>query len=454
VIPGVVIRARRRLTIVDGASHTTTYAYNSRGLVTSITHPDPSTGGSGSGSDVESYAYTALGQVSERQMADGTSEEQITGYTYQAWGLLTGVDYPTGTDPTFSYNVDGLRTSVTDGAGTQNWTYDALHRVLTHEQPIGGGSTKTVTNTYNSDGQRSQMTLSGLSGAWTYTYNSDHAMTGVTNPYSKTWAWAYFGNGWLLTQTNANSSTTAYTQFNRGATKSIYHKKSDASSLLLLDYTRDKSMDITQWTEGDYTVSPSTSSTVTYAYDNFHQLTSDGRTGRFAYGTSTFAYDNFHQLTSDGRSGNLSYSTRTFTYDLAGNRASYNGTNWTNNKANQLTSAPTWSETYTFDRKGNTATKVVGGTTTTYAYDYEQRLVSATTGGNTTSFVFDLDGQRRRASGNGETDRYFVFDGDAAVLAALGIGYVVVPAGMPSPFAALAPLYQDDAVTLIALPPP
>ena len=422
--------AGQRLTIQDGLNFTTAYAYTARGEVSSITHPDPATGVSGSGSDIETYTYNGLGGVSQRKMATGTSEEQVTTYSYNPWGLLTLADYaPAGeTDASFNYNIDGLRTSVTDAAGTQSFTYDALHRMLTHAQPVGGGATKTVSNTYNFEGVRVGATLSGLAGAWTFGYDGDHKITSVVNPWGFEFDWNYYPNGWLSRQDDPQYTTetgwvkiyTEYLRLKRGAVQAVKHWKSTYTETdggeaegqplawggmpwepwflplngggptndpwFFLTYTRNKSMDITQTVEDDYTSGT--------------QLT----------GTTTFAYDNFHQLTSDGRSENLSYSTRTFTYNLAGSRASYSGSNWTNNGANQLTSAPTWGETYTYDKKGNMATKVAGSTST-YAYDYEQRLTTVTTGSNVTNFVFDFDGQRRRASGSGETDRWFVFDG-------------------------------------------
>jgi RHS repeat-associated protein len=91
--------------------------------------------------------------------------------------------------------------------------------------------------------------------------------------------------------------------------------------------------------------------------------------------TLTFAYDNLYQLTSEMDSSRNGGNPTLYTYDAMGNRLSKtdNGvtTAYTVDGLNRVTAATTGQEqvTYAYDANGNTASKTAGGVTTTYAYD-------------------------------------------------------------------------------------
>lgn len=96
----------------------TTYARDTLGRVTSISHADGGTVRASYG-----YTYDAIGRIRSMD-ALGTSED-INSYTYDASGQLTIVDRNTGTDESYTFDANGNRTNV----GGTNWTVDDDNRI-------------------------------------------------------------------------------------------------------------------------------------------------------------------------------------------------------------------------------------------------------------------------------------------------------------------------------------
>ena len=121
------------LTSVDGAGYTTTYVYNSRGLPTSITQPDPD--GSGSlTAPITSLAYDSNGRLVTLTNPDASTRT----FTYNtANQTLTSVD-ELGKTTTNVYDSLGRQTSVTNrvSAVTQ-FGYDAMSRNIKQTDPLG-----------------------------------------------------------------------------------------------------------------------------------------------------------------------------------------------------------------------------------------------------------------------------------------------------------------------------
>jgi len=124
------------------------------------------------------YTYDNDGNVQTKADARGIQ----TTFSYDPLDRLNGKAYSNG-DPSVGYTYDaaaclgapacsniGRRTGMTDAAGTESWSYDAMGRPLA-DQRTTNGITKTTAYSYNFDGSLS--TLSYLSGRTiTYTPNS------------------------------------------------------------------------------------------------------------------------------------------------------------------------------------------------------------------------------------------------------------------------------------------
>jgi len=124
------------------------------------------------------YTYDNDGKVLTKTDARGIQ----TTFSYDSLDRITGKTYSNG-DPSVGYTYDaaaclgasacsniGRRTGMTDAAGSESWSYDAMGRPLA-DQRTTNGTPKTTSYTYNLDG--SLATLSYLSGRTiTYTPNS------------------------------------------------------------------------------------------------------------------------------------------------------------------------------------------------------------------------------------------------------------------------------------------
>ena len=124
------------LTSVDGARFTTTYAYNTRGLPTSITPPDPD----GTGpltSPVTRLAYDSLGRVVTLTNPDSSTQA----FTYNAADqMLTNVD-ELGKTSSFVYDALGRIISYTNRVNaTTQWSYDGMSRMARQIDALGGAT--------------------------------------------------------------------------------------------------------------------------------------------------------------------------------------------------------------------------------------------------------------------------------------------------------------------------
>ena len=118
-------------------------------------------------------------------------------------------------------------------------------------------------------------------------------------------------------------------------------------------------------------------------------------------------------------------TTESYSYDAVGNRLSSLGVSpYAYNTSNELTSKP--SVTFTYDRDGNTLTKVDSTGTTTYNWDFENRLSSVVLpgSGGTVSFKYDPYGRRVQKTSSAATTNY-VYDGANTLEEVDGSGSVV-----------------------------
>ena len=119
----------------------------------------------------------------------------------------------------------------------------------------------------------------------------------------------------------------------------------------------------------------------------------------------SYTYDALNQLLSE-----KGETPHTYSFDSIGNLLNKDGSSFAINDANQLTEGD--GATYTFDARGNLATKTLGGRVWKFKHNRLNQLVSITLPNETVvSFTYDLSGKRLSKTidknGNLETFRYF-----------------------------------------------
>ncbi len=389
----------------DANNHTSSYAYNGRNLLTSVTAP---------GGAVTAYTYDAAGNVTARTDAN----DNATTYVYDAANRLSSKTLPLNRQWTYAYDAAGNRTQIVNangnatqaaGDGTTSYAYDRAGRLTSIDY---SDSTPDVTFTYDSVGNRTQMTDGG--GTQSYTYDSVNRLAQVTRG-TDTFAYSYDLAGNLTRRTYPDSTVTDYTYDDDSRMASA------ASGGQTVSYAYDAAGNLTQTTlpsgngygetrsydragrvvEVKTSKTGSTLADFTYTLDGVGNPTQIVRSG-ITVGTESYTYDARDRLTEVCYQSSCPSGTDPFirwTYDPVGNRLTESRptgtTSLTYNAGDELTSAGGTS--YTYDADGNRT----GGGGKTLAYDLQNRVSSVTAGGDTTTYTYDGDGNRLQVSDGG-----------------------------------------------------
>lgn len=437
-----------QIAVTDANGHTTQWSYTATNHVSTQTSPDP-------GIPNQAWSYDADGNVASYTDPKG----HVTTYSYDLADRLKTTNGPSGAWG-FGYDASGNRTSVTDPSNaTVELAYDDLNRVSSITYPDG---TPSVKYTYSLDGNRSSMTdgngtqtyeydaldrlTSVTRGADTFTYGYDAAnnLTSRTIPGRAVDTFTYDDAGRLATVASAGVTQATYGYDAAGhplavtlpSTNGYVEKRSYDRSGRLTEVANVKGTSVltksTLTLDGvgnptqivDQTGAANTyrydavdrllqaclgattcnnpANFITYAYDPNGNRTSEAR----PTGTTTYSYNSADELSSiAGASGNVSYS-----YDAAGNVTTAGGTTYTWNKAGKMTTA------------------TAAGVTTTYKYDGDGRRTRASTGtqtANVTQTLWDPLSYQLAAErdGSGATLRSYLYGSQVIAEVAGGINY-------------------------------
>jgi RHS repeat-associated protein len=344
-------------TATDGRGNTTTYAYDSKGDLTSVTPPAPL--------GVTRYTYDALGRVAS--VTDG--KNQTTRYSYDPMGRTKQVLYAgttsctTSSCITYTYDSDGNQLSQTDGGGTISYRYDTLGRQTGKTLP---GQAEQVL-TYDPAGNLTSISDPG--GTTTYRYDTVNQLVDLAEP-----------GGSCTTSPTVRCTTFGYN--NNGARTSTTYPTSPATVLTM---TPDDSGRVKQIKAVTGTT---TQSDFAYTYTDaagtgdaaLARTRTDRTPGTFQGRTTSYGYDTLNQLKTavETDSAGATTASWSYAYDLAGNRTSAtmsptNTDTYGYNAANQLVSRDGSATGWAYDANGNETGAVVFGdkdrTTTVNAKD-------------------------------------------------------------------------------------
>ncbi len=399
------------ITAISGAQ-TRTYAYDDLGRATSVQTPETN-------QVAYQYQYNNFGLVNQRTDPRGV----ITAYNYDNLNRLSSISYNVGSTGvtatpgvTFTYDQGGSAayalgrlTSITDGVGSEAYTYNNLGE-MTQLQKVISGTTYITGYAYNLAGQLSSITYpstrvvqqsydtigrlcavgtsgstcaSGTTYATSFAYNAAFQVTGFN-----------YGNG--------VAAAFGYTP-DRLLLQSLAYSKG-GSSLFSTNY----------WYKTDSTNCPNAP-----AGNNgqIQCVTDNVDSGR----TVSYGYDSLYRLTSAVTNGSANYVKwgLTWAYDRYGNRLSQSST-YDSPPTNSLSFAnPGGAQTnrpdgMCFDANGNLTAE--SGTcppaAPTYAYDAENRLIAYS--GAAGTYTYDGNNLRVKKVAGG-TSTVYIFSGTKVI---------------------------------------
>lgn len=394
--------------------NTTTYSYNANNSLTGITSPAAASGGAGS-SITFSYPSNPGNPLSNYQPASSFSEEQTTGYSYdanttnRAQTTTPGAGGGAGGTPKLNYQGDAAGTTCgakkgqvcksTDGNGNvTSYTYGALGMptTITHPTPLGA-----VTNVYD-DASRLITTTDGKGQVVHYDYDDNDRLIQIdrgVNCATLCVTWTYDGRGNLIEREDDTGITTyAWDKQNRPKSKTI------AGITTSVTY------------DGASNVLTSTDplGTVTYKYDAANRLISLAEPGGSC--PATPAFPNSTKCTGfdydmDSRRTAVKYPNgvkNTTVYDGASKIVSITATN----SSNAVLAKRAYTYTQPGGQDGSLRKTMTdqAGTVTTYTYDEVNRLKQAITGTTTETWTYDKNGNRTKDTKTGTADVHAAFN--------------------------------------------
>jgi RHS repeat-associated protein len=413
--------------IAQGPSQTRTFVYDALGRLLSAITPEAGRVcfGSVSGTTCNTDGYDSFDNLLKRTDGRGV----LTSYGYDTLNRLTSVSYnvsgATGVPSTPTVNLTygndsscnsahgpgciGQVIAMTDGVGSEGYTYNSLEQ-LTQLQKIINGTTYTTSYAYNVARELTQVTYpSGrvvqqsvdAIGRLCEIAPSTTGCGTAASPYAT-------GYGY-----NAAGLPIGF-KFGNGIYAS-FGFSGDRLQLNCLDYS-------TTNRSGNCAHDSTTKFGLTYSYGSsgsnnglISGITDNVDNGR----TATYTYDSLYRLTNASTAGSTNYPAwgLSETYDRYGNRSAQGTSSGctgitcpTNSMTvsattNQITGSP-----YAYDLSGN----MTNDGQNTLVYDGESHAVSATNGSSSGTYTYDGSGLRVKKV-SGSTTTVYVFSGSKVI---------------------------------------
>lgn len=324
--------------VIDAEDNRTTYVYDGFDRLSQTRYPVTTQGANSSNaSDYEGLTYDARSSVTQRRLRDGIT----IGYSYDDLGRLTAKDLPSGeSDVSYSYDLMGRATGVTQGSHSLSFVQDALGRLTSQTGPLG-----TTGYTYDAAGRR--LTMSYPGGVLTINYDYDTAgnvtkirENGATSGVGVLASYAYDNLGRRTSVTFGNGSVQSFGYDAASRLDTLTNNLGGAAT------THDLVQTFSYNPAGQ--IASVSRSNDAYAWSNHYNVdrgyTLDGLNRIASIGATSFSYDGRGNLTSDG--------TNSFSYT----------------SENLLKTAP-FGATLAYDPLGRLYQTAKSSTTTRFLYD-------------------------------------------------------------------------------------
>lgn len=298
---------------------------------------------------------------------------------YDVMGRVDSIDYPDGTEETFTYWDNDQIHTVIDQHGTTTYTYDNRDRLDTETQPDG----TVLDYDYDDAGNRTEVKLTrnnSVVSTTTYVYDDLNRLETVTDAQGIT-RYTYDDVGNLDTLTYPNGIVLDYDYNSVNQLDLLTTRAANGSIIQSYDYTLDD-------TGRRRAILEANGRHTQYGLDDLYRLTSETIT--------------------DAVNGNYSAS---YQYDWVGNRLNslIDGvsTTYAYDDNDRLESQGT--TTYGYDNNGNQTSQIDNGDVTEYRYDSKNKLIGLEKNGfAVASYTYNHSGIRTGKTENGQTTAFVV----------------------------------------------
>lgn len=344
---------------------------------------------------VEQYGYDYAGRMTEWiRCSDRSDETRYISYTYDNFDNLiskASENEEGNTDTlSYTYNIMGQRTSMTDSTGTTTYTYNPFGELTTETK---GDIIKSYT--YDNISNRTGFSLTNDDTSLmnvSYAYDNLNRLISVNDGTDVT-SYTYDANSNELSAALNGTvyKSSVYNLANKPTT--VYYPNSgDDTNRLMYQYRLNGKMHShTDWFDYD--------SARIYGYDGAGRLTAEVSMLDDVRFSKYYTYDtrgNISSVEHHDRSADT-VTTTTYTYDRANKLlSSTDGTN---------------TNTYAYDAIGNmTFVTKNDELIKSYSYDNFERLISSTVNGVSTAYTYDGDNLRQTKTTDSVTTQH-ILDG-------------------------------------------
>lgn len=351
----------------------TTYTYDDLGRMICTTTPDGLTEtadydylGRVTSSTDKAGRVTSLSYDSFNNLLSKSIGEESVSYTYNLLGLPTSMTDSSGTT-SYTYSPFGELTTETKGSIIKSYTYDDLSRRTAFN--VADGEENVLNQTYSYDVMGRLIDTSSGEDTVSYTYDAN------SNLLSKT----YNGNVYHTAQYNKANMPVVTQLYNEGVLADTTH------------YTYNL--------DGNLAMTIGSKVSSQYYYDYGNRLVHESTWGDGIDYSDDYDYDFRGNRTKRVHKDKLTDATET--------------TDYTYNIINQLTNQTNGTDTvnYTYDTVGNMTNVTKNGEVTkAYTYDPFNRLATANVNGTTSSYTYNGDNLRQSKTANGVTTNH-IYDG-------------------------------------------
>ncbi|MCG2796720.1 MAG: hypothetical protein L6427_12840 [Actinomycetia bacterium] len=329
---------------------------------------------------------------------------------------------PEGRTTSHTYDLNGNKTSTTDGTGAATTLeYNKIDILVKVTDPEGN----TVTYSYDSAGRRTSMT-DPKGEVTTYTYDSASRLLSETNPLGETTSFTYDAAGRITTKTDGEGTTTYTYDQNGNLTQASYPGGLTETA----SYDRNNrptgqsgegvTLSMSYDPAGRMLSASNGTATTTATYDEVGNITNKTLTRPGGEDSFSYDYDPLGRMTEATHDSQIT----TYTYDPSGRMISktypngietlysFDGSGALSSLDVAKASVPIKTYQVARDARANVTSVTEDGTqTTTYAYDASSRLTGENNPwtGNTT-YTYDESGNRLTKEKQGDTPLTYTYN--------------------------------------------